>query len=90
MMAGNDGLVVQKVLGHKTASMTSRYAHLSPALLKGATAKLDVAFAGLLPEPDGTQMRTNGEETVSTPVHSCPSDENIQPQLTTAVKELNP
>jgi site-specific recombinase XerD len=49
-MSGNDCITVQKLLGHKTASMTSRYAHLSPAYLQGATAKLDVAFTGLLPE----------------------------------------
>jgi hypothetical protein len=49
-MQGLDGLAVQKLLGHKTASMTSRYAHLSPAFLKGATEKLDAAFVGLLPK----------------------------------------
>jgi integrase len=89
IMAGNDGITVQKLLGHKTASMTSRYAHLSPAFLAGATAKLDTAFAALLPPADGTQMSTSEKETVSTPDHSCPSDENIQPQPNTAVKELS-
>ena len=69
-------------------SRSGRYAHLSPAVLKGATDKLDVAFTGLLSEPDGTQMRTNERETVSTPVHSCPSDENIQAFENAEVKEL--
>jgi hypothetical protein len=68
---------MQFLMGQKTASMTRRYTHLSPGYLKEAAAKLDVAFAGFLPESKGTQMGTNGEETVSTPVHCCPSNENI-------------
>jgi integrase len=60
LMAGNDGIVVQKQLGHKTASMTSRYAHLSPAFLKGASARLDSVFAGItLDGNHGTEMGSN-------------------------------
>jgi len=70
------------------APMTRRYAHLSPPFRKGAAAKLDTAFAGLFPEPDGTQMKTNGEETVSTRVHSYPSDENIQANKNSELTEI--
>jgi len=38
---------IQKVLGHKSFSMTSRYAHLSPSHLRTAVESL----SGLTPEP---------------------------------------
>lgn len=47
LMSGNDAITVQKQLGHKTASMTSRYAHLSPEFLQGAARKLDGVFSQL-------------------------------------------
>jgi integrase len=61
LMVGNDGITVQKQLGHKTASMTSRYAHLSPGFLKGAAGRMDTVFSGItLDANHGTQMGTNG------------------------------
>jgi integrase len=75
LMAGNDGITVQKLLGHKTASMTSRYAHLSPAFLQGATAKLDGAFAGLI---DGTQMGTFTAGLLATSVQTSPNTSSEQ------------
>jgi integrase len=89
LMAGNDGITVQKLLGHKTASMTSRYAHLSPAFLQGAAAKLDVAFAGLLPEGDGTQMRTSRVKLLKQRETTRNNDENIQPTQNTQESEIN-
>lgn len=55
IMSGMDAITVQKMMGHKTASMTSRYAHLSPNFLKQETAKMDSYFSAL---SAGTQTGT--------------------------------
>ncbi len=41
VMAGVDLRTVGKILGHKTAQITLRYAHLAPDHLKGAVDRLD-------------------------------------------------
>jgi len=41
VMAGVDLRTVGKILGHKTAQITLRYAHLAPDYLKGAVDRLD-------------------------------------------------
>ena len=41
IMAGVDLRTVGKILGHKTAQITLRYAHLAPDFLKGAVDRLD-------------------------------------------------
>ena len=41
IMAGVDLRTVGKILGHKTAQVTLRYAHLAPDFPKGAVEKLD-------------------------------------------------
>ena len=38
---GVDRYVVQRLLGHKTAAMTERYAHLAPDNLRGGVEVLD-------------------------------------------------
>ena len=43
VMAGVDLRTVGKILGHKTAQITLRYAHLEPDYLKGAVDRLDFA-----------------------------------------------
>jgi hypothetical protein len=40
-MKGVDLTTVQELMGHKTAAMTSRYAHLSPAHRLAAVQKLN-------------------------------------------------
>ena len=44
-MGGIDLLSIGKILGHKTFSMTQRYAHLSPGHLRNAVAAIDAAMA---------------------------------------------
>jgi len=51
VMEGVDLYAVGRILGHKTPRMTQRYAHLSPAYMAAAVNKLDVVFAGSMPEP---------------------------------------
>jgi hypothetical protein len=41
VQAGKDLYKVQKLLGHKTAAMTQRYAHHSPESLRDAVSVLD-------------------------------------------------
>lgn len=44
VMAGVDLRTVGKILGHKTAQITLRYAHLAPDFLKGAVDRLDFSM----------------------------------------------
>jgi integrase len=44
-----DLYAVGQILGHKTARMTQRYAHLSPDYMAGAVGKLDGITGGMLP-----------------------------------------
>jgi integrase len=46
VMAGVDITTVKKLLGHKTITMTLRYAHLAPAYKVTAVAILDKAING--------------------------------------------
>ncbi len=52
IMAGVDIRTVGKILGHKTAQITLRYAHLAPDFLKGAVDKLDFSLPS---EPNDVQ-----------------------------------
>jgi integrase len=49
VMEGVDLYAVGQILGHKTARMTQRYAHLSPDYMAGAVGKLDGIMGGMLP-----------------------------------------
>jgi len=44
-MGGIDLLSIGKILGHKTLSMTQRYAHLSPGHLRNAVAAIGAAMS---------------------------------------------
>ena len=46
---GVDLYAVGQILGHKTARMTQRYAHLSPDYMAGAVGKLDGIMGRMLP-----------------------------------------
>jgi site-specific recombinase XerD len=43
-MGGVDLRTLGQILGHKTAQITLRYAHLAPNFLKGAVDKLDFSM----------------------------------------------
>ena len=56
-MGGVSPLAIGTILGHKTASMTKRYSHLSPGHLQSAVAVIDRAInqaSGLLAQFSGT------------------------------------
>jgi integrase len=65
VMQGVDLYTVGQLLGHKTARMTQRYAHLSPKFMAGAVGKLDSAFAGVMPEKPAGDLRI---VTIASPV----------------------
>lgn len=52
VMQGVDLYTVGQLLGHKTARMTQRYAHLSPDYMAGAVGRLDTVFSSILPPGD--------------------------------------
>jgi integrase len=53
MMNGGNILVLQKILGHTTLTMTMRYAHLAPDHLKEAARLNPLAMMNLQGTPDG-------------------------------------
>lgn len=56
VMAGGSLFVLQRILGHATAAMTQRYAHLAPDFMAGEVARLDfTSGAG-----DGSHPRRSG------------------------------
>lgn len=50
MMGGGDILMLQRILGHSSITMTMRYAHLSPEHLESALRLSPLTQAGLLNE----------------------------------------
>ncbi|HDD35677.1 MAG TPA: hypothetical protein ENF30_02630 [Candidatus Desulfofervidus auxilii] len=46
LINGVDLMTVKELLGHKTISMTTRYAHLAPSHIQKAVAVLDGAIHG--------------------------------------------
>jgi integrase len=57
VMEGVDLYAVGQILGHKTARMTERYAHLSPDYMAGAVGKLDGIMGGMLPGPKPGELQ---------------------------------
>jgi len=58
-MGGVSLLATGTILGHKTASMTKRYSHLSPGHLQGAVAVINRAInhtSGLLAQSTKTTL----------------------------------
>ena len=60
-MRGRPLREIQEVLGHKSFSMTLRYAHLSPAHLRTAVESLDGLTAGSTLDPMAHKMAQNAE-----------------------------
>jgi integrase len=56
MMRGGDLLALSKILGHATVQMTQKYAHLSPAHLRGQMEKTSGASGNQLWEPEGGRV----------------------------------
>jgi integrase len=59
VMAGVDLRTVQELLGHKDPTMTTRYAHLSPAHMVAAVAKLAAALEAPAPSAEATRAVVN-------------------------------
>ena len=59
IMNGGNILVLQRILGHSSLTMTMRYAHLAPENLKSAVAVLDRLRSGYATEPEA--IRTLGK-----------------------------
>ena len=82
-MQGADLYAVGQFLGHKTARMTQRYAHLSPQYMAATAGKLDAAFSTLaLPSPSscsesGDAMGTKGQANRSKAVQAKTNQERL-------------
>jgi len=55
VMAGGDIFTLQRLLGHKTPSMTQRYAHLSPSYRASAVDRMNNIWQRTLPAPGGPE-----------------------------------
>jgi integrase len=55
MMAGGEIYTLQQILGHKTASMTARYSHLSPAYKVKAIDRMNTVWQRNLPLPSAPE-----------------------------------
>jgi integrase len=55
MMNGGDLYVLKGLLGHKSITMTQRYAHLSPAHMKAMVDRMEAIWAKPAPEPESAQ-----------------------------------
>jgi integrase-like protein len=56
MMAGGDLYILKEILGHKSITMTQRYAHLSPTYKIKAIDRMNTLWAGAQPQPSTSEM----------------------------------
>src|SRR5947207_8468473 len=56
VMAGGDLYTCQQILGHKSITMTQRYAHLSPTYKIKAIDRMNTLWAGAKPQTSKSEM----------------------------------
>ena len=56
VMAGGDLYILKEILGHKSITMTQRYAHLSPTYKIKAIDRMNTLWAGAKPQPSTSEM----------------------------------
>src|SRR5438132_12750434 len=56
VMAGGDLYILKEILGHKSITMTQRYAHLSPTYKIKAIDRMNTLWAGAKPQPSTAEM----------------------------------
>src|SRR5437588_12299789 len=56
VMAGGDLYILKEILGHKSITMTQRYAHLSPAYKIKAIDRMNNLWAGAKPQASTSEM----------------------------------
>src|SRR5438132_1420977 len=56
VMAGGDLYILKEILGHKSITMTQRYAHLSPTYKIKAIDRINTLWAGAKPQPSTSEI----------------------------------
>src|SRR5438876_12439091 len=55
-MAGGDLYILKEILGHKSITMTQRYAHLSPTYKIKAIDRMNTLWAGTTPQTSTSEL----------------------------------
>src|SRR5207245_659553 len=56
VMAGGDLYILKEILGHKSITMSQRYAHLSPTYKIKAIDRMNTLWAGAKPQPSTSEI----------------------------------
>src|SRR5205807_1551540 len=56
VMAGGDLYILKEILGHKSITMTQRYAHLSPSYKIKAIDRMNTLWAGATPQASASEV----------------------------------
>ena len=56
VMAGGDLYILKEILGHKSITMTQRYAHLSPTYKIKAIDRINTLWAGATPQASTSEL----------------------------------
>src|SRR5437667_2399921 len=81
VMAGGDLYILKEILGHKSITMTQRYAHLSPTYKIKAIDRMNTLWAGAKPQASTSEMLP---EAPSVTVASQATYQDTPPALTPA------
>jgi integrase len=81
VMAGGDLYILKEILGHKSITMTQRYAHLSPSYKIRAIDRMNALWAGAQPETNTSEILP---EVPSVTVASQATYQDTPPALTPA------
>jgi hypothetical protein len=90
MMNGGDLYVLKEILGHKSITMTQRYAHLSPAFKQAMVDRMEQMWA----KPVETPVETAASSSEGSPRHrsvtmrATPVGEVVQNPLRTRVSQF--